>query len=182
MTTPEPPATPQPNSFTTPPPLPSSQQRTRPSTVTTAAALIFVSVALGIIQLIVMLASRSVIEDIVRHQPSSGMDPSTAVNIQLGIGGGCGLVVSILFAVLGVLVLRGNNAARITVWVLSGLSLLCLGIGAASNALNPSMQFAPGWYRAYSIVSLVLSLVLNVAIIVLLARRPSNDYFRKPVA
>jgi hypothetical protein len=110
------------------------------------------------------------------------MDPSTAVNVQLGTSGGCGVLVSILFVVLGVLVLRGNNAARITVWVFSGLSLLCLGVGAASSVLSPTMQFAPGWYRTYSLVSLVLSLVVNVAIIVLLARRPSNDYFRKPVA
>lgn len=184
MTTPEPPPyTPPPNSFTTPPPLPASRLP-RPTTVTAAAALIFASVALGLIQVIVTFASRNIIEDMVRHQVpnSNGMDPHTAVNVQLATSGGCGVIISILFAVLGVLILKGNNPARITVWVLGGLSLLCLGVGAIANVLSSSMQFAPGWYHAYAIVAAVLGLGINIAIIVLLALRPSNDYFRKPVA
>jgi hypothetical protein len=185
MTTPEPPSssTPPPNAFTTPPPL-SASRLPRPTTVTAAAGLIFASVALGVIQLVVTFASRDIIEDMLRHQTSNGngMDPHTGANIQLATSGGCGIVIAILFAVLGVLILKGNNAARITVWVLSGISLLCLGVGAIANALGSAMKFAPGWYQAYSIVAIVLSLGINIAVAVLLALRPSNDYFRKPVA
>ena len=56
-----------------------------------------------------------------------------------------GAVINLLFAaglaILGIFNNRGRNGARITTWVLGGISLCCSGFGLAGTALTSSMNF-----------------------------------------
>jgi hypothetical protein len=116
-------------------------------------------------------------------------------------------VIAALFAVaytlLGVFVGKGSNGARITTWVLGGLTACCNGFGAAGSGSGrvgftgtggtgdvdgrTADQIArafedalPGWYQPVTILLSVVALLLAVAVIILLALPSSNPYFRKP--
>jgi hypothetical protein len=180
MTTPS-----QPPSFGAPPPLPASAPRPRPATVTAAAGLLFLSVLLGVVGVIISIANKDIAIEIAKKnaaKTAGAPDPTAFVNLSTYGSGACELVVFVALAVLGVLVLRGNNVARITTWVLCGLSLLCLTGVSLASVLGPNSADVPGWYAAYGVISAGVGLVVNVAIIVLLALRPSNEFFAKPVA
>ena len=141
-----------------------------PSSVVNATRLMFVGAALGVIGLIVLLASKSSLrDDIARRNPDyDAHKVDTVVNAAVGIGITFGVIFIVLYVLLALQVQKGKNWARIITWVLAALGVL--------SALSSLAQTNTGGSRVTSLIGGVIDL----AIIILLAQKPSNDYFRKP--
>lgn len=106
-----------------------------------------------------------------------------------------GLVVSLVYALLGFLNRKGKNGARIATWVLSGILLLCGAAGMGLQAMSAGtgdqngidMQkvqdavtdAVPGIFGLWQTISGILGLLIYLAVIVLLALPAANDFFRK---
>jgi hypothetical protein len=105
-------------------------------------------------------------------------------------------VLAVGLVVLGVLVGKGSNPARIVTWVVGGVVVLCYGCGLLSDALGPGMVNAlgdtasqdmmeqlnaaiPGWLRASSLGVSMLILLAMITVVVVLMLPSSNAYFRK---
>jgi hypothetical protein len=97
--------------------------------------------------------------------------------------------VLVFFVFLSIAVLRGRGWARITTFVMAGLGALCCtcsglsSLGGGFQASSQTFQNAgggnpyPGWYQvADGIVQAIVVLVL-IAVIILLAVRPSGEFF-----
>jgi hypothetical protein len=145
--------------------------RSAPSTVQNAVRLMFALVALGVISLIVVFADKNSLRDAIEsHDPSFDTSQvDSAVNTAVAVGAVIGIILIVLYVLLALQVRKGKNWARIVTWVLSGLGAL----GSVSNLAQPE--------AALTKIVAVSELVLDIVLIVLLALRPSNDYFRKPV-
>jgi hypothetical protein len=142
-----------------------------PSSVANATRLMIVSAALGVIGIVILVATKSRLRTaIAKKDPSfDAQKPTTAVNAAVVIGAVFGVIFIVLFVVLALQVRKGKNWARIVTWVITGLGVL--------SALGSSAQAA----AAISRIATVIGGVLDVAIIVLLVQRSSNAYFRKRV-
>lgn len=151
-----------------PPPAP--PRPPRPRTVDIACALLTVLVVSGIVGTIVTLASQDEVRRELERRNSSLSDAQIeqAAHIGIVVGVVVGFGLSLFYLFLAYKMMRGRNWARITTWVFMGL---------ASFALVTAFAFAePAFARALG----VFNSLCAISIIVLLARRPSNDYFRKP--
>ena len=141
-----------------------------PSSVVNATRLMFVSAGLGVIGLIVLLASKSTLRDeIAKKNP--GYDAhklDTVVNAAVAVGITFGVIFIVLYVLLALQVKKGKNWARVVTWILAALGVL--------SALSSLAQTNTGGSRAASLIGGVVDL----AIIILLLQKPSNDYFRKP--
>jgi hypothetical protein len=154
----------------------------RPTTVTAAAGLMFLQALLSVLGIAMAYANRGILEDVARHSPDaskSPIKPEVIAHFSLIFGSFCGGLLAILFLVLGALILRGNNVARIVTWVVAGLFLLCSGLSGLVNAFGPD-HGEPGWYKTYSAVSAVAEMAIFVAVIALLAVRQSHEFFGRP--
>jgi uncharacterized membrane protein len=152
------------------PPGPPPGRGPAPSSVTLAVRLMLVNAALGIIGVIVLFATKDALRDEIRDK---NLDKSTAdidslVNTAITIGLIFGIILLALYVLLALQVGKGKNWARITTWVFAGLGVL--------SALSSLARTAPAASKTFSLIGGVL----DVAIIVLLAQRTSNEYFRKP--
>jgi len=141
-----------------------------PQPVVTAARLMFVGAGLGLINLIVVLASKSSLRDqIARKNPDfDAHQLDTAVNAAVAVGIVFGIIFTVLYVLLALQVQKGKNWARIVTWILAALGVL--------GALASLAQTTTGGSRVLSLISGVL----DVAIIILLAQKVSNAYFRRP--
>jgi hypothetical protein len=152
------------------PPPGAKDPRTAPSTVQNAVRLMFLIAALGIIGVIVVFADKSAlrkaIEDANTSYSTSQIDD--AVNTAIAVGAVVAIILIVLYILLALQVRKGKNWARIVTWVLAGLGAL----GSLSNLAQPQ--------AALTKVIAGIELVLYVVLIVLLAMKPSNDFFRKP--
>lgn len=147
---------------------PAPQRGAPPSSVLNAFRLMLVTAALSVIGIVTTFATK----DDLRHrlrQANVNADTArldTLVNTAITIS----LVVAVVFLVLYVLlafkVRAGRNWARIVTWVLAGLGALNL-LSALSTTATPLSRILG-----------VISGIIDIVIIVLLAQRPSNDYFR----
>jgi len=133
-----------------------------------AVRLMFVRAAFGLIGLVLVLATKSSMRaQIAKRTPSlTKAQIDTAVTVGVAFGVILGIVFIVLYVVLALQVAKGKNWARITAFVLAGLGIL----GAVLSLLQPA--------TALSRVASLIAGLLDAAIIVLLARRPSGDYFR----
>ena len=151
-------------------PPPARDPRNAPPTVQNAVRLMFGLAVLSLIALIVVFADKSslrkAIEDANPSYDSSQID--TAVNTAFAVGAVIGIVLVVLYVLLALQVRKGKNWARIVTWVLSGLGAL----GAISNLAQPQ--------PALTKVIAAIELVAYVVLIVLLAMKPSSEWFRKP--
>src|SRR5262245_25588602 len=110
--------------------------KSRPGTVTTATALLYVCAASQIVALALGLASfgpvTAALDDL-----GTGTDEQTFRTATM-VGLAIGLTLSLIFAIgtglLGLLVGKGKNPARIVTWVLGGIGVLCYGCGLVSTA------------------------------------------------
>jgi hypothetical protein len=134
----------------------------RPTTVTYGIGAFLANTLLGLIGSIVIFAGfNSYVDDAAR---SAGVDPNS---VRAGVM--VGAVIGLLFLVAYLVVLwfawQGRNWARIVLWVLGGLGLLSGLVGLGSNT---------------GIVAVlgVLELLLQIAGIVLLALKPSSEWYR----
>ncbi|HZZ97475.1 MAG TPA: hypothetical protein VFE19_10680 [Jatrophihabitantaceae bacterium] len=140
-----------------------------PAPVVNAVRLMFVSVALSVIGLIVVFTTKDQLRKAI-HDHDSGLTTkqvNDAVNIGLAIGAAIAIVLIVLYVLLAVQVRKAKQWARVVTWVLAGIGVL----GSVSNLAQPDTALAR--------ILAVIQLVIYAAIIVLLALKPSNDYFRK---
>jgi hypothetical protein len=141
-----------------------------PPSVVNATRLMFVSAALGVIGLIVLLASKNSLRDqISKKNPDYDAHKlDTVVNAAVAVGIVFGVIFIVLYVLLALQVQKGKSWARIVTWILAALGVL--------SALSSLAQTTTGGSRIASLVGGVVDL----AVIVLLAQKASNEYFRKP--
>jgi hypothetical protein len=134
----------------------------RPTTVKAGIGAFVLNVLLGLIGSVISFASLDETIDDAAVQAGVSADSIRGFVV-------VGLVIGLLFLAGYLVVLwfawTGRNWARITLWVLAGLSLL---FGLAGLAAGSSTNTALG----------VIGLLLQAAGIVLLALRPSNAWYR----
>jgi hypothetical protein len=138
-----------------------------PPSVVNAVRLVVARVVLALVGVVVTLGSQDAMRSaMVKASPT--LDQSSldlAVKAAVGVSVVAGVVFAIVSGVLAWLLLRGKNWARIVVWVFAGISVVLglVGLAQAANGLNLAVG--------------LLDLCLDVAIIVLLARRSSAAFF-----
>jgi O-antigen/teichoic acid export membrane protein len=142
-----------------------------PAPVQNAVRLMLVQAALSVLGFIVLLATKDTLrKEIAKKNTSYDTTKlDDVVNAAVTIGIVIGLIFTVLYILLALQVGKGKNWARIVTWVLASLGAVA---GLASFA-----QPEPALSRILSI----LGLAIDIAIIVLLAQRLSNDYFRRRV-
>jgi hypothetical protein len=140
-----------------------------PSSVRTAVRLMFLNVAIGVLGIIALFATKDTLKkEILKHHRSySTSKLDHAVNGAVAIGTIFAIVFIVLYVLLALQVGKGRNWARIVTWILAGLGVLA--------ALSTFAQPEPAASRVLSI----LGGLVDLAIIIFLARRPSNEYFAK---
>jgi hypothetical protein len=140
-----------------------------PSSVRNAVRLMFVNVAIGVLGLIALFATKDTLKkEILKHHRSySTSKLDDAVNAAVTIGTIFAIVFIVLYVLLALQVGKGKNWARIVTWVLAGLGVL--------GALTTFAQPEPAVSRALGI----LGGLVDLAIIIFLALRPSSEYFAK---
>jgi uncharacterized membrane protein YcjF (UPF0283 family) len=152
-----------------PPPGPPPPKGPPPSNVLLAVRLMFVNVGLGVIGLILAFALKSQIRDSIRDKypdyTASHID--NLVNTAVVIAVVVAAIFVVLYALLALQVQKGKNWARIVTFVFAALGAISALSSLAQNT------------AALSKVLSIIQGVLDVAIIVLLARGESGSYFRK---
>lgn len=183
------------------PAAPAPAQRVRPSTVTISSWLLYLVAAVQVVSAIATFAGIGQIREIYTDAyAGTDMEGVGETTVTIGIIGGS--VVALLLAV-GLVVLaifnnKGKNASRITTWVIAGIGVCCTGLGAAGSAFTGSMGSTGGanvpdpaevqervneavpWLEPSQMITNVIALLALLAVIILLALPPSNDFFRKP--
>jgi hypothetical protein len=148
-----------------------AQRGPAPSTVRQAVWLMYLRAALGALSVLLIFTQRDAIEDNIReaNRDFSQDEIDTAVNVGIGVVIALGVIVLVLYLVLARKVLQGRNWARIVTWVIAGL-------GVVSALVNLGGDY-PGLTKGLGLVGGLVDL----AIIVLLLLKPSNEYFsRRP--
>lgn len=140
---------------------------TPPPTVVRAVQLMFVRVAVGVLSALIAFASGDAIKDSIRESNTSLTADEVDAAYALGVGVAVffGLVFAVLYILLAIQVRKGKNWARIVTWVLAGLGVLSGLVGLLGSGTGLE-----------KLVSVVL-LLIDAAIIVFLALKPSSDYF-----
>jgi hypothetical protein len=196
--------------YAAPLPPPPNATKQRPTTVTIATYLLFATAAMEVVSAIVSFAMLGAFRD-AWAKALEGVDgaegaasmTSTATTVAQVTTGAVAAGFAVAYILLGVFVGKGSNGARITTWVLAGLTACCNGFGAAGSGSGRvgftgtgstgdvggrtpdqvARAFAealPGWYQPVTILMSVVALLLAVAVIILLALPSSHPYFRKP--
>lgn len=156
----------------------------RPAAVTAAVAAMAAVAVVSLVNAVVTVVSWDAVRDAALKDATTNQDASAqAENVARAFanaGVAVGLVVSLLlaagFVVLALFNLQGNNATRITTWVVCGLALCC-GLGGLATSVGVLGDY-PGWLRGWVIGSAVVDSLLYVGIIVLLALPVSNAFFK----
>lgn len=138
----------------------------RPDTVTNAVRLMFAQVALSLLGLIALFATKSDYEDRIRENTPNASD--STVNAAIAVVVVIAVVFAVLYALLAMQVGKGRNWARIVTWVLAGLGII--------SGFTQFGQPQPPVSRILGIIGLVV----EIAIVILLALKASNDYFKRP--
>jgi len=138
--------------------------RERPAAVTMAVRLLYFNVVIGLIGVIVIFALKDDLKkEILKDTPNAS---DSTVNAALAVAAVVAIVFLLLFALLAWQVSKGKNWARITTWVFAGLGVLSGLLGFARP--EPTANRILG----------IVGLAIDIAVIVLLARPESNEYFR----
>ncbi len=138
-----------------------------PSSVLTAQKLMFIRAGLGLIGLIVALATKGSLKTQIRkNNPDfDAAKLDTAVNVAITFAVVVGLVFLVLYILLALQVGKGKNWARIVTFVLATIGVLGALAGLAQNG------------TALSKVLALIGGVLDLAVIILLARGESSRFF-----
>ena len=182
---------------------PAAAKQPPPTTVKISTYLLWLTAALSLISAVVTLSVVGRMTEAYRDlYAGTAAEGSEAVIVGASV---LGVVISVLFAaglaVLAIFNNRGRNGARITTWVIGGISVCCTGLGLAGTALTNSMNFGdttggpsqaevqrrldevlPSWFDSVTVALSVLSLLALLGAMILLALPASNDFFRKPAA
>ena len=149
-----------------PPPPPGSAEQ--PLTVRAGIGAFVVNFVLGIVGSLVAFSD---IDDLVREASRTTNDPDITDEVlrtAILVGAVIGLVLVVLHALFIWWAWRGRNWARIVLWVLGGLAVFA-GFGTLGGDTGST-----GFLSALS----VFQLLALLAGIVLLALKPSNDWYR----
>ncbi len=140
-----------------------------PPPVHNAVLVMFARAGMGVLGLIVLFLTKdSLREQILLADPTLRAETvEAAMSVALTLGSVLGIVFIVLYLLLALQVREGKNWARILTLVLAGLGVL--------SGLASLLQTAPALSRGLALITLAL----DIAIIVLLAQRRSNDYFRR---
>jgi hypothetical protein len=139
-----------------------------PPEVVRAVHLMFARVGVGVVNAVITLASGTAIKDAMRAG-DPGLSPaevdekytqSAAIAVFLAA------VIAVLFVLLALRVLHGRSWARIVTWVVAGLGVLGGLLGLFATGTGPEKAVV------------VVGLVVDTAIVLLLARPRANAYFR----
>ncbi len=139
-----------------------------PGTVRAAVAIMVLRAVLALLVVVILFAAKDTLRRAVLKK-NPGWDPSRVdqgVNTVVGIGVFFAVVYLVLYLLLAWQVSQGKNWARIVTWVLAGLAVVSQ-LGSLALAAAPASRIAG-----------LVELVLDVALIVLLATSSSNRYFR----
>ena len=140
-----------------------------PPSVDNAVKLMLARAAIGVLSLLVLLTTKGSLKNqILQANPS--FDPAridSAATVAITVGIVIGLIFIGLYVLLAMQVRKGKSWARIVTWILAGLAVL--------SGLAAFGQPVPMFSRLLGFVTLVI----DVAVIVLLALRPSSEYFRR---
>lgn len=139
-----------------------------PAPVLTAQKLMFLRAALGVLATIVVFATKgSLKSQILKNNPnydSAKLD--SVVNAAIVVGIVFSVIFLVLYVLLALQVAKGKNWARIVTFILAALGVL--------SALSALVQTE----TALSKVLAVIGGLIDIAIIVLLARGESGRYFK----
>lgn len=174
--------------------------KVRPAVVSAATALLYGAAVLLLIQAVIgslqVGPTRRVVDDFYADRPDERAAATAGFVVAIIATIVIYVLIAVALVVLGLLVGRGKQPARIITWVLAGLGVLCLGCGVAAGALSSSFgsfgsstdsqalstaisNAIPEWQNTVATVLAILSLIILVTVIVLLALPASNDFFRK---
>jgi len=147
---------------------PPQQAVGRPTTVTNAFYALVANLVLGLLAAVLIFANQDAYLD--QALSEAGLDQGLAstsdiVDSAYRVGAIIGVVFVALWAMFLWFAWKGHNWARIVIWVFGGLSLFGI-FGAFSSPVG------------IIVVLNVVSLLLTVAAVVLLALKPSNDWYR----
>ncbi|MFP5371316.1 MAG: hypothetical protein ACLGI3_11295 [Actinomycetes bacterium] len=149
----------------------------RPVTVRAGIGLFVGSIILSLVAALITWLNQDELADLAANAPFPGMEDLTEEEVaaaadMAGSFGAVGLIGTAIFALFVWFAWRGHNWARIVLWVLAGLGLLFGLIGVAfSSAMGvPTLPIltALAWFE----------LLFDAVAIVLLALRPSNEWYR----
>lgn len=190
-----------PSGYTVPEP---AGQPGRPGTVTAASGLLYILTLLSLAVAALSIYSISQIppETFTQIFEDAGVSASDAAAAKsvLYIIAVPWVVFAILYLILAIFVGKGKQWARITTWVVVGLTSLCCfgsnllgsassnmvsGMGGGGNVnqdeLTKKIQDAqPDWLPMANTALYALGLLAGLAVIVLLLLPPSHPFFRKP--
>jgi hypothetical protein len=171
--------------------------KARPGTVALASGLLYA--AAGLILVSAGLSLYAFLEfDMTGLVETRGVDQQTMETMTQVVGivsVALYLALAVGFAVLGGLVGKGKNAARVVTWTLGGIGVICCGCSAVSSAFSGAMMsnmqgvdeatlaemttILPGWLNAANLVLEILIILTLLTAIVLLLLPASNDFFRR---
>ncbi|MBO3733467.1 hypothetical protein [Glycomyces niveus] len=186
-----------------PPPGP----KTKPWSVTAVVWTQILTAVLLVASGIAMFSVMSSVEDAVTEQllsdpelADSGLTPDnigSLMTFTFALVAGVYVVFAVFYVIMALLVNKGNRAGRILSWILSGIGLLCCGIGGLIGQVSSSMtanvngqeyqdeatqaieDATPAWVNAIDWATLIVLIVGSLVIIILLAVPASNEFFRK---
>jgi MFS family permease len=188
---------------------PPSGPKAKPTSVTAVVWTQFITAALLVVTGIGMFAVQSAVKDVaadeVMSDPSlegSGItadDVGTLITVMFAAVAAVYLLFAVFYIVLGLLNNKGNRAARILSWILSGIALACCGIGGLISQVGQTAytvngteyqddmtqaveEATPGWVTVLDWITLLALIVGSLVIIILLAVPASNEFFRKEEA
>jgi hypothetical protein len=173
-------------------------QRTRPTAVTISSYLLYVTAAVSLISAVLSVTQLSTITGVYRdaYADTSGEGAEVVLAATTVIGVALNIIFATGLVILAIFNNRGRQGARITTWVVGGISLCCSGVGVAGTALTGAMSFdtgngpsaseveqqladaLPSWYTPATVILSVISLLAILGAIILLALPASNAYFR----
>lgn len=145
------------------------QLQRRPPPVTYAIYALIANMVIGLINSALVFANKDAY--IAQALAKTGLDPSSAAavsafsDIAFTVGAIFGLFFVALWAMFVWFAWKGHNWARVVIWVFGGLALI-----SAFAAFGSPL----GTVVALTVVSLLLTLTA----VVLLALKPSNDWYR----
>ncbi len=142
------------------PPLP----RRAPAPVVNVVRLMLLRSAVGVIALIVMFATKDELRKRILERTPDATD--STVNSALAVAAGFGIVILVFYVFLAFQVRKGASWARIVTWVIAGLGILgaLLSLGEPDPPLSRALGVVVG--------------MIDVAVVILLARPESNRFFR----
>jgi hypothetical protein len=139
-----------------------------PVEVVAAVRLMFARVGIGVVNAVITLASGTATREAIRAgNPALAPAEVDEKYVQGAAVAVClAAVVAVLYVLLALRVLHGRSWARIVTWVVAGLGVLGGVLGMFGSGTGPERGVV------------LVGLLVDTAIVLLLAHRRANEYFR----